>query len=411
MSDTIIVLLLLACAWLAWQRPWVGVIGLMVIGVMHPQGYGTGGIANFPAYLAVFVVVALATAWQHLRARAWPRAVWDWRLPLLAALCAWFLVTTYMSHTPEVSGPRLLEVLKILPPLLLLLLLIDSADKLRWLLLAIALALGAVVLKGGYWALMTGLQDRVYGPPGSPYHDNNAFAVATVMAIPLLVLWYRQAAGWGLRLIIGLMAALCVIAALSSWSRGGLLSLGVTTLLLLGWGRRRWVTLPVALAGAALAYLLLPEAWLERMQTLGEAGTDGSAQSRIEIWRIGWDYAVQHPWFGAGFDGWIFFTPTTAEYRDWHSAYVEMAAEHGLVGLGLWLILLYGSALSLGWLAWRQRRHGPSWVSDSAVALLTALLAYGVGSAFLGIAYWELLYLLMVCAMLLHRLAHPAPAR
>jgi hypothetical protein len=40
-----------------------------------------------------------------------------------------------------------------------------------------------------------------------------------------------------------------------------------------------------------------------------------------------------------------------------------------------------------------------------AAALLTALLAYLVGAAFLSIAYWELLFLLLTAAWVLRRLA------
>jgi hypothetical protein len=40
-----------------------------------------------------------------------------------------------------------------------------------------------------------------------------------------------------------------------------------------------------------------------------------------------------------------------------------------------------------------------------AAAIFTAMTAYLVGAAFLSIAYWELLFLLLAAAMVLQRLA------
>ena len=83
-----------------------------------------------------------------------------------------------------------------------------------------------------------------------------------------------------------------------------------------------------------------------------------------------------------------------------------MAAEHGLVGLALWCALLFGTlARPLGdrLAAIAQRRAG--WLVDQAAMLRASLAAYAVGSAFLSIAYWELLYLLLALGILTRRMA------
>jgi len=410
MRDLTLVIMLLALAGMAWRQPWLGVLALVFVAIVHPQGHAIGFMQGFPAYLALFAVVTLAAAWQFARLRTWPRPHWDWRLAVLALLWGHFVLTTALGVNPWAGWPRLLEVSKRLPLLLLILLLIDTQEKLRLLLLTLALSIAALILKGGFWALITGLQDRVYGPPGSQYSDNNSFAIVTTLSIPLLALWYRQSANFSLRLVIGGLVALAFVSALSSWSRGGLLSLGVVALLLVWHSQRKWLAIPALLVVVGLAWVGLPDEWYSRMQTMSAPELEESAATRLELWRLGWDYALKHPFTGGGFEGWIYLSlPAGGGSRVWHSAYVDLLAEHGLVGLALWAALVLGSVLSLSMAVRRHRPRRASDLGDGAAMLRASLAAYLVGAAFLSIAYWELLFMLLAAAILVSRFSTLAP--
>jgi len=406
--DIALLVMLLALGWASFRRPWVGLLALVFVGVIHPQGYVSGFMQGFPAYFALLVVVALSAGWQLFRGRAWPPLFWDWRLAGLALLWGQFVLTTALGINPWAGWPRLMEVSKILPLILLVLLLIDTRVKLNWLLMTVGLSLAAVILKGGYWAFITGFHDRVYGPPGSQYAGNNEFAVATAMAIPLLALWYREADSKVLRWIVAILIALGFASALSSWSRGGLLSISVVALLLVWHSRRKWLAIPLLLMVVGLAVVGLSDEWVARMQTMAAPELEASAATRLELWRLGWDYALQHPWFGGGFGGWIYLTLPVGASRAWHSAYIEIVAEHGFPGLVLWGSLVFGSVVSLSVLIARNRRWQLPGLTDQAAMLRASLAAYLVGAAFLSIAYWELLYLLLACAILLSRFAKVA---
>lgn len=409
MRDLSLVVMLLALAWMTWRQPWLGVLALVFVAIVHPQGYAGGFMQGFPAYVALFGVVLLASGSQLVRQRAWPPLIWDWRLLILLLLWGHFVVTTALGVNPWAGWPRLLEVSKRLPLLLLILLLIDSREKLRWLLLTIALSIAALILKGGYWAVITGFQDRVYGPPGSQYSDNNLFAVVTAMAIPLLALWYRQTENTALRILVAGLVALGFASALSSWSRGGLLSVSLVAMLLLWHSRRKWLAIPVLLAGVALAFVGLPDAWFARMQTIATPELEQSASTRLELWRLGWDYALQHPWTGGGFEGWIYLSlPMGGGSRVWHSAYIDLLAEHGFVGLALWGMLVVGSVMSLTRVIWGNRHWQVPGLTDQAAMLRASIAAYLVGAAFLSIAYWELLFVLVASAILVSRFAKAA---
>lgn len=406
MRDLTLIILLLTLAGMALRQPWLGVLALVFVAIVHPQGYATDFMQGFPAYLTLFTVVVLATGWHFVNQRTWPRLFWDWRLLILALLWGHFVLTTTLGVNPWAGWPRLMEVSKRLPLLLLILLLIDTQEKLRWLLLTIALSIAALILKGGFWALITGFQDRVYGPPGSQYSDNNSFAVVTTMSIPLLALWYRQTENTALRALVGGLVALGFASALSSWSRGGLLSLSVVALFLVWHSRRKWLAIPLLLAAASLAFMGMPDEWFSRMQTMAVPELEESAATRLELWRLGWASALQNPWTGSGFGGWIYLSLAAGGGpRVWHSAYVDLLAEHGFVGLTLWIILVAGSVLSLTWVIWHRRRWGVPALTDQATMLRASIAAYLVGAAFLSIAYWEILFVILASAILISRFA------
>ena len=170
--------------------------------------------------------------------------------------------------------------------------------------------------------------------------------------------------------------------------------MGVVGTLLIFHSRRKGLALVALALAVGVFALVLPEAWFGRMQTLLVPGQEGSSASRLEVWRLGWDYALQHPWFGGGMGGWVYLSQPTGGFLAWHSAYVQIAAEHGLVGLLLWCTLLFGTMIDLSSAVRRGSRLESPWLRDQAAMLRASLAAYAVGSAFLNTAYWELLSLL-----------------
>ncbi|MDD5390607.1 MAG: putative O-glycosylation ligase, exosortase A system-associated [Gallionellaceae bacterium] len=405
MRDLAIFLILAALAWAAWLWPWVGVLGLAVLAYMNPHSYGVGFMSNFPVYQTLFAVVGLSLGWDAYRRGTLPKPPWDWRLLIFLLLWVCFFFTTWHSQFPWSAWIKLSDISKIFLALLPTLLLIDSRRKLFFLIITIAISFGLVTLKGGYWAVMTGFQDRVYGPPGSHFYGNNEFAVAMAMNIPLLALWLREARHGRLRWILMALVGLSYAAVLSSWSRGGLITLGVTSLFLLWSGKRRQLMLPLLLAGGVLAITTLPAKWFERMGTISTYEQDASATSRLDAWRIGFAYAREHPLTGAGFDGWIAVQPDPEHPIAWHSSYVQIVTEHGLLGLTLWSLLIFGSMLALTRIIWQAgRSRAPPWAGDYAVMLRASLAAYAAGGLFLGLAYWDIPYHLIILSVLLGHL-------
>lgn len=407
MRDLALLALLAAAVFLAFHRPWVGALALTFLGCTRPFAYAQGFAAGLPASAILLGALAVGTVVGVARGRL--RLPWwqlrDWRLGLIAALWLHTALTSHFALLPDQAWAQFDEVSRTLVGLLPLLLLIDTAAKLRALLAVVALSVGVLAVKGGYWALLTGFGDRVYGPPGSHFYNNNDFAVVMLTALPLLALLRSQTASAGLRRALEVTLALSVCAVLSSWSRGGLIALSLTAGVML-LQARSLRALGLAGLAAALALLALPEAWVARMQSIAGYQRDASALNRLEAWSVGLREALAQPFLGVGFEGWQ--AVRGAGGRDWHSAYVEVAAEQGLFGLALWLALLVGTMLALRALGRTLREPDPDGAA-CAHALLAALVAYAAGGLFLGIAYWDVFFRLVVMAVLLEPLARPAP--
>lgn len=396
MRDLSLLFVLATLASAAFYRPWLGVLGLAVVGFMAPHAYGDS-MASFPAYLVLFAATVVATVLR----REWRLPAWDWYLGWLLVLWVWFLITTFYAMAPYAAWPRFIEVSKSLLPLFLTLILIDTREKLFYLIATIVLAFTLVTLKGSYWALMTGFTDRVYGPPGSHFYDNNQFAVAIAMILPFLVMWIRSTSDEGLRWGLRAAIALSTAAALSSWSRGGVIAILVTTMMLAWQSRQRVLNISLLVATVALAWVAMPEQWSTRMQSVATYEVDDSAQSRLRAWRAGFSYAMRHPFTGGGFEGWQHVMQGEV---DWHNSYVEILVEHGFIGFTLWSALILTALLRLARIARRGLQQPElSWAREHALAISTSLAAYAAGGLFLGITYWDLLFHLLILSVLLER--------
>lgn len=405
MRDLAVIGILAALLLAALRRPWLGALVLAVAAYLQPAIYATGSIRGFPVYTVLSCGVALAVL-LHRNEWQWPP--YDWRLTVLLLLWGYFLFTTwYAAVYPPAAWRKFWGVSIVLASLVLTLVLIDSREKLFYLLVTIATCIALVTVKGGLWAIMTGFGDLVFGPPTGQYFDNNLFAVLMVMNIPLLVLWLRETRNETLRYGLMLTIALSVAAVLGTWSRGGLLALGVTILLLLWHSQRKFLALLFLLAAMGLTFIYLPEDWFARMQSITTYEQDQSAMGRLELWKIGLDQALQHPLTGIGFDGWLIAVTKQGgdTLMNWHNAYVAIMAEHGLLAFFLWCSLLFGTIVSLTRLAWLSRRDPAlAWVGNYSLMLRASLIGYAIGVLFEELAYWGILYQLLVIAVLLRQL-------
>ncbi|WP_431065190.1 putative O-glycosylation ligase, exosortase A system-associated [Methylotuvimicrobium sp.] len=397
MRDIVVLIFLICCIGAAIKKPWWGVLSLAVFSYLNPHAYAWGFVRTLPVYYILFLVVAFRT----FTAKDKQPIPKEWRIIFFVLLWIYFLFTTTQAYFPDVAWQRFWFVTKIYIPFFFTLVLINTREKLYYLIVTIGLSIGIVALKGGIFAILSGFGHRVYGPPATQFEENNAFAVAMLISIPLLLIWQKESLNTWIKK--GVLFAIPIIyaASLSSWSRGALITMTMLTLMLIWHSKRKFLAIPMVLIGAFFIKDYLPQEWFGRMQTLETYEEDGSAMGRLEAWRDGWNHTLEHPFTGTGFEGWMHVT-----MRDWHSSYVEMFSEHGFIAFALWLSLILGSVISLTLLPRKTRNiEGMEWVTNYCFMVRASIICYMVGTAFLGLSYWDLIYHLVFISVLIKKFA------
>jgi len=192
---------------------------------------------------------------------------------------------------------------------------------------------------------------------------------------------------------------------LGSYSRGGLLAVAAMAIMLWFKSRGKILLGIVLLCLVPALSAFMPEEWHRKMGTIKTYDEDSSATARLDAWQFAFNLAKDRPIGGAGFDAfqeeayarWL----PAARPLDSHSIWFQVLAEHGFVGLALFVVFWI--------LTWRVASHvrricrGRNellWASDLAAMIQVALVGFWVGGSFLGLAYWDYPYLLMAVAVL-----------
>ncbi|MBD5647166.1 MAG: O-antigen ligase family protein [Desulfovibrio sp.] len=243
----------------------------------------------------------------------------------------------------------------------------------------------------GLWQAATGADfimgykrnaGRLTGSLGD-YSVGNYIALAL---IPAFGAWFL------LRRALGAAAALLVFAALlwpafflleGASSRSGVLAIaGVLALwALLRYRRLNWRALlwPCLVLGA---FSLLQPARLSPLSISGD--------NRWDLWKLGWNVFLEHPWFGAGAGQYnpAFRSLGLAPEREVitishpHNIFLDMLYAHGLVGFTLGMVFL------LGFLWWGWRRIRPRLLEECAAADAKAFFAPTGGSVYWRLTAW-----------------------
>jgi probable O-glycosylation ligase (exosortase A-associated) len=404
MRDYVVLLFVTGCIIAALKKPWWGVLSLAIFSYLNPHAYAWGVISTFPIYQMLFIAVAIRSVFAQDR-QPLPK---DWRVFTFILLWCYFVFTTTQAYFPEVAEARLWFVTKIYLPFYFNLVFINTRQKLYYLIITIGASIGIIAVKGGIFSILTGFSYRVYGPPHTQFEENNIFAVAVLIAIPLLLIWQKEVQQPVVKKALLFSIPIIYAASLSSWSRGALVTMVVLTFMLIFHSKRKYLAIPLVFVGAFFVKDYLPEEWFGRMRSIESINTyqgenaDASVTGRFEMWEAGWKHTLEHPFTGTGFEGY-----GKVGSRDWHSSYVEMFSEHGFVAFFLWISLLIGTLINLTTLPKKTRNiEGMEWVANYCFMIRASLICYMIGTAFLGLSYWDLLYHLIFIGVLIKKIAN-----
>ena len=402
MRDILIVAIVACGAIAALRRPWIGILLWTWLSIMNPHRYAYGFAYSAPvAQIAALATLAGVFFTRDRQSPMQGASAW-W----LAALAVWITVSWQLGFNPEDQFEMWSRVMKIyFMTFVTLALLITKRQIITFAWVAIG-SLALLAIKGGVFTVATGGQYRVWGPEDSFIYGNNEFALATVIAIPMMhFLQLQLQKGWR-RHAMTVAMLLCAAAAIGSYSRGALLAImamgGV-----FWWRSRHKVAAGALIAAATIAlFMFMPAQWFERMHTINAYSEDGSAMGRINAWWVAWRVATHH-FFGGGMS--YQYAQTFQQYgryedivRAAHSIYFEILGNHGFVGLFLFLSVWTAAFFSAAWLRKYAAKADPSasWAGDLGAMAQVSLIAFAVGGAFLSLSYFDLPYDILVMIVL-----------
>ncbi|MFO7189272.1 MAG: putative O-glycosylation ligase, exosortase A system-associated [Pseudomonadota bacterium] len=414
LRDITLVLFVAAVLPFALSRPHIGILLWTWIGLMNPHKLTWSFAYNMP----FGVISGLATLVALFVSREPKRLPLQGPVVALMALAVWMAVTTTFSINTDKALVQWEKVFTIQVFIFITMMVMQTRERIRWLVWVAALSIAFFGVKGGLYTLAGG-RGYVLGPPGGFMQGNTEIALALVMTVPLL--WYlvlQSNTAW-VKLALKAAIVLTAIGVIGTYSRGGLVAiLGMSVFLWFKSRKKIAITLIVLMLVPALISLM-PPSWFEKMSTIETYQDDSSAMGRINAWGFALNLAKERPFTGGGFEtftreNFYKYAPIPEDFHDAHSIWFEVLGEHGFVGLFLFILVW-----ALTWrtgnriIAATREREDLRWAHDLAAMIHVSLVGYFVGGSFLGLAYWDYPYVLMallvVTNVVVQRELAPAP--
>ncbi|MGJ8694430.1 MAG: putative O-glycosylation ligase, exosortase A system-associated [Thalassotalea sp.] len=280
---------------------------------------------------------------------------------------------------------------------------------------AVALSFSFKAFIEGAKVLSSGGGHNIFGlTPG--FNDNNLSALAALMGIAFLLFLIDQYKN-NITLKYPLLGLLFfnVLFVLGSDSRGGFVGLVILGIFYLMKTKHKFRVGFIQLIIGLVAINLMSADWFERMDTISEAEQDGSFMGRVVSWKLAILMAIRSPIVGGGFDSaftnratvdnlmldWdmVSFIPShTLEFGDKvyvaHSIYFQVLADHGFIGLFLYLLMMFMAYVSLATI---MKKSPIDWHKNLAEKLKLGLVVFMVSGAALSSAYNDLIFTILGC--------------
>jgi probable O-glycosylation ligase (exosortase A-associated) len=414
MRDLMFAMMMLVAVPLAIARPFNAYLLWAWTAVVVPTSYFYGFMSsarlNFLFAILTLLLIALGRVpWKSYQAN---RVTWWYLVFLLHATLVYFFAypgNPFNAEYYEFFIKGLLFSLAM--PFFL-----RERVHMHTLILVVVLGFGLHGVLNGLKVLASAGGHNVVGPAGTMIGDRNHLSTALALVLPLLYYLYQQSSHRLIRLGFLGGFVLVALAIVGSGSRGGFIALAVVSGWLVVTSRKRWSALALLAIMALLFVNLAPAEWFSRLSTIETAGADESFMGRVIAWQISSAIALNNPVFGGGFHavqvqgiwdqfkgapsllGFLNLPMPDFSAKAAHSIYFEIMGDMGFVGLFIFLGILF-HAIRTRYVIKRQlATMGKQWLwaRDMADMLMLSIIAYMAGGAAVSLAYFEVIYMVVM---------------
>lgn len=386
------------------KRPAVGVMAFTWISLMNPHRLSYGAAYSFPfaALLAGATFIGMVVTKRPKRFFVTPATI------LLIIFFAWTNLTIFFALEPDLAWKEWDRVMKTLIATLCAIYLLEGERDVKAFATVIGLSIGFYGFKGGLFTIATAGNSHVLGPEGTYIGDNNTLALSLVTVTPII--WYLRlhASNKWLRIGFTLLTFLTVIAIVGTYSRGALLAGSAMIFFLWLKSREKLRYGLVFLLIIPVVFVLMPEKWFSRMESIDDYKQDASAMGRVNAWMFATNVAKDN-FMGGGYGvftpkSFVIYAPDPLDYHVAHSIYFQVLGEHGIVGITLYLLLMASAWRSGSRIIKRCRgKQELRWAFDLAAMLQVSIIGFAIGGAFLSLAYYDLYFDIIALLILIEK--------
>ncbi len=394
-------------------RPFYGILLWDIVAFLNPQAFIWIANDSFPWALAI----ALPTIGGYFLFHRGQGAFRSRECFFLFVLWMWFTVTTLISthtatflHHAADTEYHWRFVSKVLVMTGFSLLIVDTFERLRTLLMVISGCFGFYVLKALPFIIRTGGGQRLYGPEHSMIADNNDFGLALNMTLPIFFFLAQTEQKRWVRMLYGGMGIITIPAIFFTYSRGALVGLIVVMTLMFLRSKQKLFLIPVIVLSIVCALMFAPDAWKNRMDPTRPDAVDLSAKARLNAWAFARNLAADYPVAGGGFGTFTLelfarYAPNSGDFHGPHSVYFQVLGEHGYVGLFLYLLVVAGCMLTSFQLLRQARIRGDTLIANYVLMVRFSLIGFLTSGFFLGRAYFDYYFTVVACIAVLNAVA------
>ncbi len=384
----------------ALRRPLIGLYAYVGFAVLRPQFLFSW--AGDMSSLSLVLGLSLLAGWAL-------NGFGTWRLgrssPVVYALfifTAGYIVSASVAEYKDASFRSVLELLKIVLPFCVGLTMIQNERQWRPLVWIIVLSQGYV----GFEQNLNYLRGYNSAAIGFGGMDNNCFGVSLVTVLGLAIALVLTSRKWYERTAAVASAALILHTTLLTYSRGAMIGLIVVGVVAFAVLPKRPKYLAIMVLVALVAFRFVGPQLLERYASAFASSDerDGSAESRIDLWKDTLKVIQAQPILGVGPANWRLIASRFgwSEGKSAHSVWMETAAEVG-VPTTLALFLFFCLAAYRLWSLARAKVDDTNYLRvGAAIGVMLSVAGFVSSGQFVSVVGLEApYYIVMIGAALL----------
>jgi O-antigen ligase len=297
------------------------------------------------------------------------------------------ILASYTAYFPEISHEHFMDFFGWFVIYFLIINIVNSEKRFFIILLLFMLASFKMSFHGARTWAMRGFVFTSWGlmGPEGYFQNSGELAIQMLMFTPIAYQFVVGIKPWLTPIKYYILMSFPVTGAMTiigASTRGGQIALAVQVFKTFLWGRISFKTILLCTLISVGGWMLVPE---EQKLRFTEAGEDETSRQRLLYWQRGVEMIGDNPVLGVGYFN---FAPYFAKYYPEdiilgmgraelpHNIFVQVGTDAGIVGLSVYLMLIYRG--------FRSTSDVRRLVRDKKSENLNQLVSRGMDSAFIG---------------------------